>query len=313
MATITCTLCPIPKDDSIIRKMKVFGIFTPDDEKTTYKGNEYFLIKKSPLWEISMLSDESSEIKEHLKRQYLKICSFAFLFKIGKACIRDNYNRLIPIDLNFQNQHSILENNGQYSKYLLEKIVTEIYSSLDLLETFDHITREEKWEIIHRFQERLDFDDLVLDEEIGICCCCGNQCNPNSQTCGVCPRKWAAYGYHDNFQSFDDTLKIETLTSDLSDASIDSDDDIVTPEITIHIYNGEETCLLKDVIKTFKNQFKDCSSIKSAIERKHIHPVYYVSLSNNQWVSSIHLRSDNKTEVLVLTSWIRANIIGFFQ
>jgi hypothetical protein len=310
MDIINCILCPIPDDNTIIKKLKVFGIFTPDDEKTMYKGNEYYIIKKSPLWEISMLSNESSEIKEHLKKQYLKICSFAYLFKIGKDCIKDKYNRLIPIDLKYKNQDSILQNNGQYSEYFLEKIVTEIYSSLDLLETHEHITRDEKWAIIHNFQERLDFDDLVLDEKVGICCWCKNKCNPKSQTCRKCPRDWAAAGYPDHFGeqfiAFDDDEELDALASDMSDASLEDD----MPSLKIYIYNGEETCLLKDVIKIFKSQFKDCSSIKSAIVNKQIHPVYHVSLSNDQWVSSI---PNDKTEVLVLTSWIRANIIGFFQ
>ncbi len=77
-------------------------------------------------------------------------------------------------------------------------------------------------------------------------------------------------------------------------------------------YNGEEVCLLKDVIKRYKNQFKGHLDPKKAVVKKNIFPHYVVSRHKKQWVPCADVK-ERKARILVTVSWVRANILGFFQ
>lgn len=101
----------------------------------------------------------------------------------------------------------------------------------------------------------------------------------------------------DTYEGMSDTLS--TASTDIDSTSID-----------VHIYNGEETCLLKDVINRFKSQFKGCLKPNDAIKKKNIFPTYLVSRRNNQWVCA---DKKSKAQILVPVFWVKANIIGFFQ
>ena len=123
MNAIDCTLVPVNNNDaSILTKMRVFGLFTPDEDTVIYgrgdSARRHYCIShvKSRFDENSLAALDSEEIsdatKKAIKTQYMKICSLAFLFGIGKDCVRDQYNRLIPINLSPQNERNILENNN---------------------------------------------------------------------------------------------------------------------------------------------------------------------------------------------------------
>jgi hypothetical protein len=72
---------------------------------------------------------------------------------------------------------------------LVTQITDDIYECLNKLEGYESITSNKKWDLIDKYQDRLDHDDMILEEpEFGTCCCCGGPCNPYSQTCGACPR-----------------------------------------------------------------------------------------------------------------------------
>ena len=202
MNAINCTLIPVNEldDASILTKMRVFGIFTPDEDKVMYgRGNSAryhycisHVMSRFDENNLAALNDEdiSDSIKTFIKTQYMNICSLAFLFGIGKDCVRDKYNRLIPIDLTSQNQSNILNNNnGTYSHRLVSEITDHVYECLNKLEDCEMISSDQKWDLISKYEDQLDRDDLILEEpEIGTCCCCGGPCNPCSQTCGACPR-----------------------------------------------------------------------------------------------------------------------------
>lgn len=194
---MNCTLIPANDDASILNKMMVFRISTPDEDTVMYGAKQHYCIShvKSHFDEDSLAALESEAIddftKKIIKIQYMKICSFAFMFGIGKDCVRDKYNRLIPIDLTAQNQRNILENNnGTYSPSLVSEITNDIYAHLNKLEEdYDLITSNQKWELINKYKDQLDQDHLFREKpKFGTCCCCGSPCNPCSQTCGACPR-----------------------------------------------------------------------------------------------------------------------------
>lgn len=154
MNAIECTLVPVNDlDDAfILMKMRVFGLFTPDEDTVTYgrgdSARQHYCIShvRSRFDEDSLAALYSEEAisdatKKAIKTQYMKICSLALLFDIGKDCVRDKYNRLIPIDLSPQNQHNILENNnGTYSPHLVSEITDDVYDSLNKLEEYEIIT-----------------------------------------------------------------------------------------------------------------------------------------------------------------------------
>ena len=200
MNTIDCTLLPVSLNKdyeaSILTKLVVFGISTPDEEKVTYKGQEYYCVParshftKDSLAALDLEEGISPDIKNAIKTQYLKICSFAFLFNIGNNCVRDKYNRLIPIDLSSQEQHSILVNNdGICLPHLVDEVADKVFESLGKLREYDIITRDQNYNIMDKFQKQLDLDNLIGElPEVGTCCCCEGPCNPCSQTCGSCPR-----------------------------------------------------------------------------------------------------------------------------
>lgn len=195
---MNCTLVPVSNDDILLNKMWIFGIDTPNREGVVnFNGQDYYCVAyyRSHFTEASLAaldSEEaiSAETKKYIKKQYMKICSFAFLFGISKDCIRDKYNRLIPVDLSSKNQHTILSNNnGMYSPSLVAEVVNSIYESLNVMMEDNIITRDEMWELIDKYQDQLDFDDLIIAEpETSTCCCCGDICNPCSQACGQCAR-----------------------------------------------------------------------------------------------------------------------------
>jgi hypothetical protein len=180
--------------------MRMFGIFTPDEDKVMYGRGDgamyHYCVShvRSHFNEDSLTALDSDDAisdstKKAIKTQYMKICSLAFLFGIGKECVRDKYNRLIPIDLAAQNQRNILENNGAYSPRLVSEIADDVYDRLNKLEDYEIISSDQKRELISKYQDQLDHDNLLLEEpEVGACCCCGGPCNPCSQTCGACPR-----------------------------------------------------------------------------------------------------------------------------
>ena len=319
MNAINCTLVPVNEleDASILTKMRVFGIFTPDEDKVMYgRGDSamyHYCIShvKSYFDESSLAaldSDESinSVTKKSIKIQYMKICSFAFLFGVGKHCVRDKYNRLIPIDLTVQNQRNILENNnGEYSPRLASEITDNVYDCLNKLEECDIITSSQKWELISNYQEQLDNDDLILDEpEFGTCCCCGGPCNPYSQTCGACPRNgrlmtWGGISQDD-----------EVVVNEASSSGATSECASESENIDISYYNGEQVCILSSVINKNKEQFKGCLRPERAVRKKNI-PHYIVTRHNKKWVPCTDV--NKRKWIIVSVSWVRANVLGFFQ
>lgn len=323
MNTIDCTLVPVANDDdSILFKMRVFGIFTPDEDKVTLKGQEYYCVSysRTHFTEDSLAALEVEEFisgttKKAIKTQYLKICSFAFIFGIGKDCVRDKYNRLIPVDLTPQDQHTILENkNGMYPPRLVSESTDDIYGRLDNLEDYNTLTSDQKWGFISKYQDQMDHDDLILEEpEIGTCCCCDGPCNPYSQACGTCARNgrlvaWGM-GLIDKDGNEPDS---ETTTDSISTSGDDSDTcGITSTVIDVHRYNDEDLCILKDVIKCYRDQFRGCLDPKKAIEKKNI-PHHVVSRHKKQWVPCVDAK-ERKAKILVPVSWVRANILGFFQ
>lgn len=187
MTPINSVLVPTNDgDDAILLKMMNFGIFTPNEAKVKYHGSDYYCVADV----IAQFNENDLVDDRELKVQYLKICSFAFLFNIGHECIKDKYGRLIPINLTSSNRACIFQNmSGIYDPPLVSEIVDEVYHRLDKLEEYNIITNDQKEAMIERYQDQLDFDDLILkEEEFGRCCCCGGLCNPHSQTCGACPR-----------------------------------------------------------------------------------------------------------------------------
>lgn len=312
MNAITCTLVPINEldDASILTKMRVFGIFFPDEDKVMYgRGDSaryHYCIShvRSCFDEDSLATLDSEEAindftKKTIKIQYMKICSLAFLFGIGKDCVRDKYNNIIPIDLTTQVQNNILENNnGTYSPRLVSEITYAIYEHLDKLEDYEIITSEQKCDLINKYQEQLDHNDLILEEpEVSTCCCCGCPCNPCSQTCGGCPRNGR--------------LLLMALETGQIKNSKNEDIKPSEPEVDIYQYNGEQVCLLKDVIKRYKDQFKGCFNPKKAVVKKNISH-YIVSRHKKQWIPCADVK-ERKARILISVSWARANIFGFLQ
>ena len=306
MNAINCTLVPVNLNDaSILTKLRVFGIFAPDEDKMIMYGRSggrsemhYCISHVEARFDEDSLaaldSEEASDsTKKAIKTQYLKICSFAFLFGIGKDCVRDKNNRLIPIDLTVQNQHNILENkNGTYSPHLVSEITDVVYDHLDKLKNYEIITSDQKWELISKYQEQLSHDDLILKEpEFGTCCCCGGPCNPCSQTCGACPRNGRLiWDYIDHIDEVIDAVNDSECTNELD---------------TFH-YNNEQVYLLKDVIKRYKNQFKGCLNPKKAIMTKNF-PHYIVSKHKKQWVLCTNVK-ERKARILISVDWVRANL-----
>ena len=342
MNAINCTLVPVNElDDAILTKIRLFGIFSPDEDKVVYGRGDHYCIShvKSYFDEDSLVALDSEEsisdaTKKNIKTQYMKICSFAFLFGIGKHCVRDKYNRLIPIDLSAQNQRNILENNnGMYSLSLVSEITDDIYERFNKLEEYDIITLTQKWDLINKYQEQLDHDDLILEEpDVGTCCCCGGPCNPCSQTCGMCPRNgrlmaWGL-GYINEdgnptepIQSFNEVIDTvneasnsdaDDTRSDITDAVSECPNEPDSTMVDIYDYNGEQVCLLKDVIKCYKSQFKGCLDPKKAVVKKNIHPHYIVSRHKKHWVPCADIK-ERRARILVSVSWVRSNILGFFQ
>lgn len=175
MNAIDCVLVPVHElDYAILAKMRVFGIFAPDEDKVMYGrglATPHYCIAhvKSRFDEDSFAALDSEEIndstKKAIKTQYLKICSLAFMFGIGKDCVRDKYNRLIPINLAAQNQRNIFQNNnGTYSPRLVSEVARDVYDRLHELQEYKIITSDHKWYLIDRYQEQLDRDDLILEE-----------------------------------------------------------------------------------------------------------------------------------------------------
>lgn len=343
MNAINCTLVPANDldDASILMKMRVFGLFTPDEDTVMYgrgdSARQHYCIShvRSRFDEDSLVALDSEEAisdatKKAIKIQYMKICSLAFLFGVGKDCVRDKYNRLIPIDLTTQNQRNILENNnGTYSPRLVSEITDDVYDRLNKLEKYEIITSDQKWELIRKYQDQLDHDDLILEEpEVGTCCCCGDPCNPCSQTCGACPRNgrlmaWGlGYIDQDGNPINEDANEVIDAVNEASSSSADDAGSEITdtaskcpsePDSTVidtFHYNGEEVCLLKDVIKHYKNQFKGCLDPKKAVVKKNIFPHYIVSRHKKQWVPCADVK-ERKARILVTVNWVRANILGF--
>lgn len=322
MNTIDCTLVPI-YDDSILFRMRMFGIFTPDEDKVTYKGCDYYCVAHTRRFDetslIGLDSEEgiSRETKKAIKSQYMRICCFAFMFNIGKDCVRDKYNRLIPIDLSPQDQQCVLENNnGIYSPRLVSEVTDDIYKRLDELEEYDVLTSDQKWELINKYQEQLDHDDLILEEpEFSTCCCCGEPCNSCSQTCGACPRngRLMAWGMG-LIDKEGNAVETDAISEDSSssNSSTSSTSGINSTVIDLYHYNNEEVCLLKDVIKRYKDQFKGCLDPKKAIVKKAIYHYHIVSKHKKQWIPCTDV-NERKAKILVPLSWVRANILGFFQ
>lgn len=326
MNAIDCTLVPVNDidDASILMKMRMFGLFTPDREDTVTYGRgdsarQHYCIShvKSRFDEDSLASLDSEAIddatKKAIKTQYMKLCSMAFLFGIGKACVRDLSNRLIPIDLSPQSQRNILENNnGTYSPRLVSEITDDVYDSLNKLEEYKIITSDQKWELISKYQDQLDHDYLILEEpEVGTCCCCGGPCNPRSQTCGACPRNgrlmaWGL-GYIDRDGNPINNGAVNEASSSGADESRSETTDTASEVVDIFHYNGEDVCLLKDVIKRYKDQFKGCLDPKKAVVKKNIFPHYVVSRHKKQWVPCTDVK-ERKARILVSVTWVRANI-----
>jgi hypothetical protein len=336
MSAINCILVPVNEleDASILTKMRVFGIFTPDeDDKIMYSARYHYCVShvRSHFNEDSLTTLDSDEAisdstKKAIKTQYMKICSLAFLFGIGKECVRDKYNRLIPIDLTTQNQRNILENNnGTYSPRLVSEITDNVYECLNKLEDHEIISSDQKWELIIKYQDQLDHDDLILEEpEAGMCCCCRGPCNPCSQTCGACPRNGRLMAWGLSYIDQEgNPIAINNEAIDTVNEASDADDarSEITSEcasepdstvIDIFHYNGEQVCLLKDVIKRYKDQFKGCLNPKKAIVKKNIFPHYIVARHKKQWVPCADVK-ERKARILISVVWVRANIRGFFQ
>jgi hypothetical protein len=193
----------IPAFGDLVMKLRTFGVHCdPIGAKIEMIENEphYVFSDVKPFTSedlFNLESDEnvSDEIRNHIKRQYLTICSFAFMFQIGNDCVIDKYNRLIPINLSHEDQLTIFQNDIElYPPYLVTEIINAVYASLDVLEKCDNITFDQKINIIENYQEQLDVDDLILlDVELGICCLCDGYCKPESQTCGRCARLCARF------------------------------------------------------------------------------------------------------------------------
>jgi hypothetical protein len=405
MNAIDCTLTPVSNDDaSTLYKMRVFGIFTPDEDKVTMKGQEYYCVtySRAHFNEDSLTTLESEEsisdaTKKAIKTQYMKICSFAFIFGIGKDCVRDKYNRLIPVDLFPQDQRIILENNnGMYPPYLVSEITDDIYDRLNKLEESNVLTSNQKWELISKYQDQLYHDDLFIEEPgFGTCCCCGGLCDPCSQTCGACPRNGrlmalglglidqdaksndaevegtvvdasidadqpdseASYSIstsskdtsasdsnstssgdtsasssgdtsasYSNSTSSGDTSASDSNSTSSGDTSASdsnstssgdtsatagSDCGVSSTVVDVHRYNGEDVCILKDVIKRYRDQFRGCLDPKKAIVKKSISH-YVVSSHKKQWVPCADIK-ERKAKILVSVSWVRDNIHPGFQ
>jgi hypothetical protein len=225
----------IPESADLVMKLRTFGVhYEPIGAQIVMIENlpRYVFSNAKPFTskDLFKLEDDetvSDEIKNYIKRRYLTLCSFAFMFQIGNECVIDENNRLIPINLSYKNQLTIFQNdNGIYPPYLVTEITNSVYKSLDVLEESKNITFEQKNDIIEKYQNQLDFDDLILDEvdfgtvlekcknvtfaqkiniikkyqnqvnfddlpenvEIGTCCWCLGECKPESQTCGRCIR-----------------------------------------------------------------------------------------------------------------------------
>lgn len=175
MNAINCVLVPVGEFDyGILAKMRMFGIFAPDEDKVLYGrgiATPHYCIShvKSRFDEYSFAALDAEEISDStkmtIKAQYLKICSLAFMFGIGKDCVRDKYNRLIPIDLASRNQPNIFQNNNRaYSPRLVSEITEDVYDRLHHLQECKIITSDQKWQLIDKYQEQLDIDDLILEE-----------------------------------------------------------------------------------------------------------------------------------------------------
>jgi hypothetical protein len=305
--TIDCMLVPVTIDDAILQKMKKFNIVTPDKyDIASYQKREYYCVPKQSFFTIESLktleSDYgfSKEEKEILKTQFMKICSFAYIFNVSNKCVRDKYNNLIPVDLSAQEQQSILtiENiTNIYSTKLTTEIVNQIYTYIDKLLQFELITYDDRMDIIDKFQEQLTKDGFIQEiPEYGICCCCGDPCNPCSQTCSVCPRNGRLIASYLNTN----TVEIE---NDFQHLTLEDE----TPEaIKKYKYNDEDCCLLTHLIKLRKEFFKGNLNPKKAVKNKNI-PHYVVSKFKKQWISCDDV-NEKKAKILIPTKWIETNI-----
>ena len=100
---------------------------------------------------------------------------------------------------------------------------------------------------------------------------------------------------------------VNEASSSGADESRSETTDTASEVVDIFHYNGEDVCLLKDVIKRYKDQFKGCLDPKKAVVKKNIFPHYVVSRHKKQWVPCTDVK-ERKARILVSVTWVRANI-----
>jgi hypothetical protein len=188
-----CTFVSVKGYEETITKIKAFGISFPVENKVTMNGVEYYCIPRLARFNYNSLlalrSDKNTnqETLTSLKRQYMHICSFAFMFGISKDCVRDVNNRLIPTNLDRQHQYTIIQNyDGLYSESLTSDILDNVCSSLTNLMDQCIITYNERIDIIERYDTQLIRDNLIEKPQLNHCCFCDEICSIHRVYCSAC-------------------------------------------------------------------------------------------------------------------------------
>lgn len=85
-----------------------------------------------------------------------------------------------------KNKQSLMDIDPNHDNY--QNIVQQFMDAFEILST-DHINDKKflKDKIILCLDEIIE-NNLILNIEEGICCFCGGECNPMSQSCGFCAR-----------------------------------------------------------------------------------------------------------------------------
>ena len=86
---------------------------------------------------------------------------------------------------------SIRISTGDVYKFIHCIDITKHLGINDLY-SIEGLMREVLYKVFLLYNRSVNNDDSITVEEVGSCCFCGSDCNPQSQTCGICPREIAS-------------------------------------------------------------------------------------------------------------------------
>lgn len=131
-----------------------FNLYDEPMDKFIFFQNEPFYYMRHAL---NFTLDNLKQVNIKIAKDYLKICSFAFLFGIGKNCFFDlKYNKLIMVDVSNQRVENIIDNILDFftPKDILD-VVHDVYANLNKLQKYNLIPQDVKTCMIDIFEKQL--------------------------------------------------------------------------------------------------------------------------------------------------------------